>query len=200
MRTYSHFLITALAGDRLKRRGMPIHTKGLLLGSFLPDIPLMVLSVGYVVYHRWLEPMPTQGFFSRYDYHFFNDPLWIVPHNFLHAPFILALLLAVSWPGMRRGHRWMTLLFWLAVGASFHTLVDVFTHNYDGPLLLFPFNWSYRYRGPVSYWDPRYYGRPFTLFEYLLDLAILGYFLVRWRQRRAASASGSGSAPQGSAM
>ena len=189
MRTYSHVLITALAGDGLKRRGISIHMKGLLLGSFLPDVPLMILTVGYVVYHRWVNPMPMTGFFSRYDYHFFNDPLWIVPHNFLHAPFILALLLVVSWPGLRRGNRWMSLLFWLAVGASFHTLVDVFTHNYDGPLLLFPFNWHYRFRGPVSYWDPRYYGRPFTLFEYGLDLVILAYFLVQWRRRRSAGDS-----------
>ncbi|MFQ3583824.1 MAG: hypothetical protein SNJ85_02650 [Cyanobacteriota bacterium] len=36
--------------------------------------------------------------------------------------------------------------------------IDTPVHVTDRPLVFFPFNWSYRWRGPVSYWDPRYGG------------------------------------------
>lgn len=178
MRTYSHFFITALADDQIKQK-MPVHTKGFLLGSVLPDIPLFFLSIGYIVYYRWINPAGTQGFFSRFDQHFFNDPLWIIPHNFFHAPFILFAMLIVGYLGMRREKKWASFLFWFAVGCTIHTTIDIFTHNNDGPLLLFPFNWKYRFASPVSYWDPHHFGGAFTVFEYALDLAILLYFGVK---------------------
>ncbi len=40
MQTYSHFLMTAVLNDGLKSRGITVHTKALLLGSFMPDVPL----------------------------------------------------------------------------------------------------------------------------------------------------------------
>lgn len=56
MQIYSHLLITAQAGDRLENRGVPIRKKTFLLGAVLPDLALIVLSVGSVVYYRPLAP------------------------------------------------------------------------------------------------------------------------------------------------
>ena len=75
-------------------------------------------------------------------------------------------------------------MFWLAASMIFHTLIDIFTHHSDGPLFLFPLNWSYRFASPISYWEPAYHGQLFMLAEYLLDAFILGYLGWQWQQRK----------------
>lgn len=67
-----------------------------------------------------------------------------------------------------------------------HTMLDIPTHHNDGPLILFPLEWSVRFYSPVSYWDPRYFGREFALFELLLNLTLLGYLFGPglWRRLR----------------
>lgn len=187
MQTYSHFLMTALAGDRLKKRKVEVHSQALLLGSVLPDLALYLLTGWYLVYYRWLAPVdqrPDSVFGDLYDQYYFHNPIWIVGHNLFHAPLMLTALGIAGYLGMQRRRKWGALLFWLAVGCSFHSLVDIFTHRDDGPLLFFPFDWSYRFAAPVSYWDPRYGGSVFAPLELALDALIIGYFVVLWLRRR----------------
>jgi len=47
----------------------------------------------------------------------------------------------------------------------------------DGPLLLWPFEWTRRYSSPVSYWDHRHYGSVVWPLELLLDIG-LGLWLL----------------------
>jgi hypothetical protein len=83
-------------------------------------------------------------------------------------------------------HRgWGNRLLWFAVGAGLHTVVDILTHHDDGPLLLFPFEWSYRFASPVSYWDPNHYGDIFAPLEMIFSGALLLYLLVTWWQWRS---------------
>lgn len=187
MQTYSHFLMTAVLNDSLKSRGLPVHTKALLLGSFIPDVPLFVLTLGYFAYRAWFDPrLPGEHIFGpRYDTLYFHHPLWITGHNLFHAPLLIALMLVVGYYlGLRPQKKWGVALFWFAVACGFHSLVDIFTHHDDGPLLFFPFNWDYRFSAPISYWDSRYGGRIFAPLEHLLDLTILVYFAVIWALRR----------------
>jgi hypothetical protein len=73
----------------------------------------------------------------------------------------------------------------LAIGTTLHTLIDIPTHSSDGPLIFFPINWHYRFPSPVSYWESENYGWTFLVFEYTLDLLLLGYFgRCWWRKRR----------------
>lgn len=58
--------------------------------------------------------------------------------------------------------------------------MDVLTHHDDGPLILFPFDWSTRFASPVSYWDRRYHGAVFARLELVLDVALVGYLVVPW--------------------
>lgn len=53
MQTYSHLLVTAVLRPKLQ----PDETKALLAGSVLPDVPLALLSIGYVVDRRCLRPI-----------------------------------------------------------------------------------------------------------------------------------------------
>ena len=65
-----------------------------------------------------------------------------------------------------------------------HSIVDILTHNDDGPVLFFPFNWQYRFPSPVSYWDTDHHGGVFMIFEVLLNLGFI-VFLIVDRQRES---------------
>jgi len=187
MQTQSHFLMTAALRIPLRNRAVEVDTPAFLLGSFLPDIPLFVLSLVFGVFSVAGHDGISSTTMAEYDRLFFNDPLWIIPHNFFHAPFILAAIVAGGLLLQRRGSAWGSRLIWFALAAGLHTGIDILTHHNDGPLLLFPFDWHTRFISPVSYWDPKYYGRIFTRLELGLDLFLTGYLLaVWWRNRRIA--------------
>lgn len=143
-----------------------------LAGSFAPDVPLFMLTGWYLLMAR----SPGGPWFGEaYDQYFFDDPLWIIAHNFLHAPLILAALFALGYVRRLRDGGAGRALWWFSGAAAGHTLIDVFTHRHDGPLLLFPFDWSFRVQAPVSYWDPRYGGDLFFPLEVGFSLLIVVY-------------------------
>ena len=115
----------------------------------------------------------------------------IAAYNLFHSPLLVATFMLLGFTAWRRGRRWGAWFFWLSCAALLHTFSDIPLHVDDGPLLLFPLNWELRYRSPLSYWDPAFYGRQWTLFEHALDLLLLLYLgavyrpLFRaWRERR----------------
>jgi hypothetical protein len=187
MQTPSHFLITAVLTHQLRQRDIPLHSKALLIGSVLPDIPFLLLTVGFEIYYRWVAPLPVAGGIMEYLHFdlFFNDPLWIISHNFFHAPLVNGALLLLGWYAWRQQWRWGLPLFWLAVGTQLHAMIDILTHYSDGPLLLFPFDWQFRFASPISYWETEQFGLPFMIFEYSLNALIILYFLWLWRRARA---------------
>ncbi|MCB0191548.1 MAG: metal-dependent hydrolase [Anaerolineae bacterium] len=187
MQTYSHFLITAIGQTQLKRRGLAVSTTAILVGSVLPDIPFAILTAVFMAYYTWFAPLPVTNQSVMEYLHFdlyFNDPLWIASHNFFHAPLILLALGILGWSVMRQQQQWGVLLFWFAVGAGLHSVIDIFTHHNDGPLLLFPLNWQLRFLSPVSYWHPDHYGLIFAPLEHLLDVVLATYLVVFWLRRR----------------
>ena len=185
MQTQSHLLMTAALRIPLQRRGIDVHTTAFLLGSFLPDIPLFVLSLIFGVFSAVAEGGMMSGpAMAEYDRLFFTDPLWIVPHNFFHAPLILAGIFVIGLLLQRRGSKWGNWLVWFALAAALHTGIDILTHHNDGPLLFFPFDFHTRFASPLSYWDPDHYGRIFARFEMAFDLLLMGYLLVGWWRRR----------------
>ncbi len=183
MRTYSHLLMTAAANRVLgKRIGLPVREAALLLGSFVPDIPLGVLTIVYLVANRL---NPAWMLDQQFDKLYFTDPVWIIGHNLLHSPVMILFMLGIGYFfGLNQHRSWGIWLFWFAVGCGFHSAVDILTHHSDGPLLFFPFDWQTRFQSPISYWDRNYGGQVFTLLEYLLDLGLLAYLFVCWVRDR----------------
>lgn len=74
-------------------------------------------------------------------------------------------------------------LLWFLAGMAIHVALDIPVHHDDGPLLLFPFEWTVRFRSPVSYWDPRHHGDVVGMIEYAV-MAGLALYLLRCRIRR----------------
>lgn len=190
MRTYSHFLFTvgalALANHGVARGGGRLTVsdqRAALLGSVLPDAPLLLLGAC----HFAAAGLRGEGFetaLTHFQHNYFNDPLWQASHSLLHAPACVLLLMAVGW--CARSRVWARRLLCFSFGAAGHVLVDVPTHFDDGPLLLFPFDWSVRFQSPLSYWDPAHHGLLMTWFEHGLDLVI---GLALWLRRGARVAS-----------
>ena len=190
MQTYSHYLITAVLKDQIEQKKAVSPSKALLIGSFLPDVPLFILTIGYFI-SRLANPATADGFLfdQTYDALYFNNPWWIFGHNLFHAPLPILFYAAIGYALLRQTARpgwqkWGWPLIWLAVGCGLHSVIDIFTHVTDGPVLFFPFNWTYRYPAPVSYWDPQYGGRTFAIVEHLLDLVLIIYVVRRWRIKR----------------
>lgn len=190
MQTPSHFLLTAVLAHKAPIPNQTIHKSAFLVGSVLPDLPLLVLTFGYEIYYRWFAIPPTSGSIMEYLHFdlFFTDPIWIISHNFFHSLVINGALLGVGYWGMWQKRRWARPLFWLSISTLFHTILDIFTHHSDGPLLFFPLNWEYRFASPVSYWESAFYGRQFTFVEYTIDTLLIAYFFWVWQKKRRSPA------------
>jgi hypothetical protein len=184
MRIPSHFLITA-ALNTITGKRFNVVTSAVLIGSVAPDLPIVVLSVFTALGKLVREGRPITNIHSfMFNDLFFNDPLWIIAHNTLHAPILLATALVVT--NVIRTTTLRNWLFWFFVACAFHTLLDIPTHSSDGPLLLFPLNWTFRFHSPVSYWEAEHYGNVFTVIEYSLDAAIILFLVLtaRWAKHR----------------
>lgn len=166
--------MTAALDKSLPR--VPIVKRAFLLGSIAPDLPLWILSISSIGYYHllkgWSLPETSKYVFGKL---YFHNPFWIASHNLLHSPILLLLGLSLVWRSRRNigsKSRW---IFWFLLACLFHSIVDVFTHANDGPLLLFPLEWTIRFSSPISYWDTRYYGREFGLFEGMLNVVLFLY-------------------------
>ena len=215
MQTYSHFIVAGALKGRLGRlwagKLPPLHTRALLLGAVLPDLPLIGLSI-LAIGHDLLTGVFRDPAFAAntpgappppelidasltmklFEVWFFENPWVIAAQNLFHSPLLLICFIFAGLIAHRRGRRWGATFFWLSLSMMLHTLADIPLHVTDGPLLLFPLNWTLRYQSPISYWDPNYFGREWSVFEHLLDLVLLGYLFWRyrpllatwWRRRR----------------
>lgn len=165
--------------------------RAVLWGGLAPDVGLTALTLGAAAWYPLRQDLSLDETFRHvYDDMFFQDPVWMAVHNLLHAPLVLLVLLVVGlWlrGGARaRLGRWLVAF---AVGALLHSAVDVVTHHDDGPLLLFPLDWSYRFTSPVSYWDPAHGGRWLGPVDQAITVLGGGWLLVTWARRRLATSS-----------
>lgn len=200
MNTWSHTIITAVMNHRIRKHEPdkaqeslldklpPINTKATIIGSFMPDLPLILISMGFIIYDRvqgvefgFNNESATQYLF---DTLFFTSPWIKFAHNLFHAPLMTFFYIALGYWAWKKGKKWGANLFWFGLACCLHSLIDIPLHYDDGPLLLFPFEWNLRFMSPVSYWDPARYGREFGLFELGLDIVLLIYLVFVWAKNR----------------
>jgi hypothetical protein len=213
MQTYSHLILTAAlhralkqqagggeaANDSLQVKGValpPLRAGALMWGSVAPDLPLILLTFIYIGADTWAgrsmlpEASPAESYVAYlFDYLFFHNRWVMTLHNLFHGPLMILFYLAAGYWGWKLGRRWAPALFWFALSCGLHTAIDIPLHTDDGPLLLFPFYWEERFRSPISYWDPAYYGRLWFPLEHLVMFGLLIYLLITWwraRKRKAA--------------
>lgn len=174
----------------------------LITGSLIPDFLLTALAIVFIIRDIFVgafeiidfeqmvpgQPTPSEWLDASltlrlFDVWFFENPWVIALQNLFHSPLLLTTYAAISYWFWKQQSRWSGWMFWLSVAAMLHTLLDIPLHVDDGPLLLFPLNWSWRYISPISYWDPRYYGREWSYVELVLDASLILFLL--WTYRHA---------------
>ncbi|MGI8946946.1 MAG: hypothetical protein ACR2FV_03005 [Ornithinimicrobium sp.] len=159
MITTTHIVTHALiAWGRRPRRllGTRATRRAFIAGGLAPDLGLALMSAGAFACYPLVrgQSLPTT-FALVYDELFYTSPVWIAAHNVLHAPLVIAALYLL---GRRTRRRWSAGLRAFAGGCALHTLMDIVVHHDDGPLLLFPLEWTVRFSSPLSYWDPAHHG------------------------------------------
>lgn len=178
MRTFSHAIVTAALGSQAKAKGGSL--AAFVVGSVLPDLPLGVLTVLALINSTDMDAAMVYM-----DQLYYESALWIALHNTPHSFVVMAVLSLLAYAFKQ--NRWGCWLLWYAAGASLHIAVDILTHAMDGPMFLYPLS-TFRFQSPVSYWNPEYYGRVFTVFEYSVDallLVVLGVRFLKARRRHA---------------
>ncbi|MBC8163869.1 MAG: metal-dependent hydrolase [Roseiflexaceae bacterium] len=187
MNTPSHLIINA-ALRRVSQEQVAIPATPFLLGAVVPDLALLLLSVGTLLHARLvaqdadIRKIMNEAFSENY----FHDPIWIASTQLLHSPTLLSITLVLLWRFRQRPGNWRRGAFWFAVGCLSHSIIDILTHYDDGPVVFWPFEWSYRFHSPVSYWDSRHFGNEFAIFELALDVVLLVYLLLPVMRRRLA--------------
>ncbi len=183
MNTPTHFLMTAALRKALP--SLRMRRSAVLLGSLAPDLPLYALSFGGLFYFTWFEGRTLRESAEHiFGTLYFEDPIWISLHNCLHSPFTLLLSISIVAFWAKLGAKWIDWVRWFLIACLLHSVVDIFTHYDDGPLLLWPLEWNWRFRSPISYWDHRHFGSEVARGEFLFNVLMVIYLIAPWVHHR----------------
>lgn len=166
MNTPSHLLINgALLGSRPGGR-----LAAVAAGALAPDAPIYL----FYACEKFVRDVP-EALIWRRDYDVsLAQPFIDALHSFPVIVIVLGLSIL-----LRR-----ELLKLFSLSLLLHACEDFPLHHADAHRQFFPFG-DYRFRSPVSYWDPRYHGAWGAGLELLLTAAALVVLLRRHEDRRA---------------
>ncbi len=176
METYAHSFFTWVLAKHGIRAGRTAGISG-AVGAALPDVPAFVAAA---YYFDEFDSMPRE---QLLDSMYFTGPFGATG-SALHSIVPVGGLLALYWVlrlGRFDGNR---ILLWFLLGWVGHTVVDFLTHVDDLRPLFWPLS-DWRWASPVSYYNPRYYGREFMLVSHASMLVVMAVLLRRrLRERR----------------
>ena len=156
MNTQSHAIITYYLIRRglEKRPPLPEALNPILFGgALLPDVPLYIFFGWYTFLNPTSQKVIWEELYFRPD--------WQIVFDFSHSLLFWGVAALVLWrSGLLRGA-----IF--ALAALLAAVQDLLLHHDDAHAHFFPFS-DYRFRSPVSYWDPAHYG----LWSFIFNLDI----------------------------
>jgi hypothetical protein len=155
MNTPSHAIINyALLSGVAPRQLWPI-----VLGSMLPDLPMLVLVI-------WAKVQGIDG--AKLWGEVYWQPFWQdFTHYFHSIPIALALAIAAHFLGVS----WLK---YLAIAMALHSIGDLPLHHDDAHRHFLPFS-QFKFISPISYWDRNHGAVWGALAENLGVLAAIGY-------------------------
>lgn len=168
MNTPSHMLIGAAI---FSRPLVPATLVAALVGGLAPDLPMFAL----VLWSTRVLNVPEHEVFSTLFFSENWQAVFAVDHSF----FIWGGLLGLA---IWRKH---VILRAFSGAGLLHAFADLLTHHDDARRQFWPVS-DWVFRSPVSYWDARFYGNIFGMFEVALVVTLtvlLCWRLARWRER-----------------
>jgi hypothetical protein len=149
----------------------------LVVGALLPDLPYCVFFVAAAV-----ERGPRAVVDLALWRSLWGHPVVVALHSFV--PWGIAMLLVIS---IRAGRRSPALAAFVA-GWGSHVVIDMLTHRSDGYPIFWPLS-DYRFPTPVSWWEPAYHGRAFSLAcDGAIAVLLIRLTALRLRRDRSARA------------
>ncbi len=176
METYAHSFFTWALAKHGVKAGRAAGIAG-AVGAALPDVPAFAAAA---YYFDEFDSMPREQLLNA----IYFTGTFGVTGSALHSIVPVGSLLALYGVlGLGRFDR-RRMLLWLLLGWAGHTVVDFLTHVDDLRPLFWPFL-DWKWPSPVSYYNPRYYGREFMLVLHASMLAVVvALFVRRLRERR----------------
>ena len=141
MNTPSHYIVNfVLLGKNIGTEyKIPI-----IIGAILPDIPIFI----FYFLAKFIFQIPNGKIWSEAYYEPFWQDLIAIFHSIPIAIIGLFICLGFGW-------RSIAMLF---MSMIIHDLCDLPVHHDDAHRHFFPFS-NYRFMSPISYWDPKHYGK-----------------------------------------
>lgn len=174
MKTPTHMLMGVAVAAVIP--GKRFRKVSFVIGCGAPDFFIMCLFCCVAGWALVDPEFSATSVVTRFSQLYFESALCTAAHNLLHSPISLAVSTILVWVSFVGRFRDTALSF--LSGAAFHSVVDIAVHYDDGPLLLWPFNWSLRFQSPVSHWDLAHYGGLVLAFEVIAF--VLAVILVRF--------------------
>ncbi|NJR13962.1 MAG: metal-dependent hydrolase [Phyllobacteriaceae bacterium] len=163
MNSQTHIIM----GAALFGKAMPRHAMAGALGGIIPDLPMY----GIIAALR-MSGYPLSEIFGRIYWEHWWQVANAIGHSFLLWGALLAISLAL------RNMPWRGAAIALSGSALLHSAIDFLCHRDDGHMHFWPLT-EWRFRSPISYWDPNYFGREFSFFEAALGVVLV---VVLWRR------------------
>jgi hypothetical protein len=165
--TPAHLIVGAAVFGRVHE---PRITTAAVLGALLPDVSLFVMT-GWSIF---VQGIPSNVVFNQLYFSEQWQSVFAIDNSF--PLWGVALAIAVAFRSR------VSVAF---TGAGLlHLLSDFLLHHEDARQMLVPFtNWIFR--SPVSYWDPRHYGRIAAPIEIVMSLLLCTALWRRMPGRRA---------------
>jgi hypothetical protein len=192
MNTQTHMLMGAV----LFGRPLPRFAWAAVAGAIAPDVPMYVIVAGLR-----MAGYPMGEIFDR----LYWAEWWQVANAIGHSLLLWGCLVAISLlllprrqtsrgsprpatdpeaaavaPGLVR--RVSPLVFAFSGSALLHAAIDFLVHRDDAHMQFWPLS-EWRFRSPISYWDPAHGGHWFGLFEAALGTVLIVVLSRRHRSR-----------------
>lgn len=174
VKTPTHYVINHVLADRLGWAAP--QRRAFALGGVAPDLPVIVIFSAILAVQVVTGGDVLGGTLSRFRSLYEGHALVIAAHSLLHAPLSLAFLYMLSLMRLSQG---ADLVRRFLAGAALHSFADLYTHVDDGPLLLWPFDWTRRFEGTISHWDVTAYGMICLVIEGVIVIAFVASRLAR---------------------
>jgi hypothetical protein len=161
MNTPTHVVLNSflLGRGRFARCAWPI-----AFGALVPDLSILA----FYLYQRFWKDLSERAIWSQAYF----LPHWQALFDAFHSLPLIALAALVA--HQRRSN-------WLLAGSAsmaLHVAVDLPLHNEDAHGHFWPLT-SWRFRSPLSYWDPNHYGRWIVALEVAATIAAC---VALWRR------------------
>ena len=182
MHTDAHAFYTWLVAKHGVKAGRAAGVAG-ATGAVLPDAPAGIAALYYGGAYLLGRDVPAGE--GMLDAVFFKGPFGATGsalHSIVTPAVLLAVYAAARFWGAGLDRR--RILLWFLIGWTGHTIADFLTHVDDTRPLFWPLS-GWEWSSPVSYYDPRFYGREFLALEHGGMLVISLWLLYRRVRGRA---------------